>query len=195
MICRFFVPKLIFIFVSNLLTNLKKKKMEKRNFKKMIFTILLISTFVFSCFGQATELRGIVTDEESREPLSEVRIFFNGELQGMADDKGEFTIIIPKVEESDWIRFWKVGHKFQTFEISKIDNKNDMKIKFRKNDPREMRNKNEGGGMTIKGVYLNNERLTEEEWWDINEKEVIDLHTLDSRDTRERIVYWTTMHR
>jgi len=153
-----------------------------KNISKILILIALLSTvFVFECFGQVTDLRGTVTDEESGASLSNVRIFFNGELQGTANDRGEFHLRFAfAIENTDMVRFWKVGHYFQTFQISKIENKNDMRIKLTKGEPFNLSLFN-GGGEVIE-VSINNERLSKEELDDYNPKEMIyiELHPIDT---------------
>ena len=144
---------------------------------KRICNALILTTFLFvfstiEGFGQEMIFSGIVIDEQNGNPLSDVRIFINDkELKGLTNKQGEFRISFSAIKGSDRVRFWKTGYVFQTFQISKIKEINELKIKLSKG----------GTGITVSNereimeVYLDDITLPKEEWGDINSKEIINV--------------------
>ena len=142
--------------------------MKNKKFCKVL-TVLLFNSLIVTCFGQSVSLRGSIIDEATEAPLSDVRIIINGEVVALTNPKGEFNVPLKDVKKSDRVRFWKTGWVFQTFQISSLENKNEMKIKLSSSrtktiimDPERETNE----------IFLDGIRITEEEWGDINPNEI-----------------------
>ena len=160
----------------------------------LILTTLLSLSSCFVCYSQTTVLSGTVTDENG-SLLSDVRIFINGDIQGSTNTKGEFSISVSTVKKNDKVRFWKTGYTFQTFQIRKIENPKDLKLKLAKSGLDTWKF---SSGDKIKELFLNGVPLPEEEWNDINKKEVANIEVTsadpnhDMRTTNIVIMYVTT---
>jgi len=148
---------------------------------------LLMKTFIM--LGQTMELSGVVTDGKKGVPLSDVRIIINKEIIERTNTKGEFRV---SVNNSINVRFWKSGYFFLTFQLDSISDKKNMKIKLFESRPAKFSRGiiEEAEEIKYKGVILDGVALPEEDWKDINAKEIKEIGI---RQTKEgAILIYTT---